>query len=275
MNGRIGLIGDPVAHSLSPSFQQAAFDALEIPIRYELWQTSREQIPERIAAIRNGEIIGANVTVPHKETFFALVDETSDRAQRAGAVNTLSLRDGILVGDNTDIPGFIAPLLERTFPFTDCQALILGAGGAARGVAVALLDVGIASLTIANRTPERAEHLASDLDDERIETTPLGEISSRLPQTDLIINATALGWHDELPLPETGFTLLPDSAIAYDLTYRETPFLQAAANAGLQVIDGLPMLVHQGAHSFEIWTGKRAPLELMMQAAIEARDARA
>lgn len=275
MNGRIGLIGDPVAHSLSPSFQQAAFDALGIPIRYELWQTSRDQIPERIAAIRNGEIIGANVTVPHKEAFFAAVDETSDRARHAGAVNTLFLRDGKLIGDNTDIPGFLAPLLERGFPFSERQAIILGAGGAARGVAVALLDAGIASLTIANRTLERADRLASDLDDERIGTTPLGEIRSYLPQTDLIINATALGWHDESPLPDADFESLPGTAIAYDLTYRGTPFLHTANAAGLQAIDGLPMLVHQGAHSFEIWTGKQAPLQLMMQAAIEARASRA
>ena len=169
ITGRIGLIGNPVEHSLSPIFQQAAFDALQIPVTYELWLTPDDQIPARIAAIRSGEIYGANVTVPHKEAFAAAVDRLSDVARRAGAVNTLMLDDdGKLFGDNTDAYGFIQPLAERDFPFAESDALILGAGGASRGVVVALLDAGIRSITIANRTLARADAMARDLGDTRI-----------------------------------------------------------------------------------------------------------
>ncbi|MDQ3549328.1 MAG: shikimate dehydrogenase, partial [Chloroflexota bacterium] len=157
LTNRIGLIGDPVEHSLSPSFQQPAFDALGLSIRYELWHTPLEKLPARLDDIRGGRALGANVTVPHKEAAFALMDAVSDVARRAGAVNTISLRDGRLVGDNTDVHGFIVPLRERGFEFHASRAVILGAGGAARGVAIALLDAGIARLTIVNRTRQRAE----------------------------------------------------------------------------------------------------------------------
>src|SRR3712207_2188765 len=110
---RIGLIGDPVEQSLSPAFQQAAFDMLGLHIRYELWQTLTEQLPERLEEIRSGAALGAHVTVPHKEAVFCLVDEVSPVARRAGAVNTVSVSEGRLVGDNTDVHGFIVPLVER------------------------------------------------------------------------------------------------------------------------------------------------------------------
>ena len=276
ITGRIGLIGNPVEHSLSPVFQQVAFDALGIPVTYELWPTTDAQIPERIAAVRSGEIYGANVTVPHKETFAAAVDRPSNVARRAGAVNTVMLDDdGTLFGDNTDAYGFIQPLLERDFPFGDSAALILGAGGAARGVVVALLDAGIAAIRIANRTLARAETLVQDLADARLSTCTLVEAPEHARAAGLVVNATALGWQDEAPVNPDFFERLPDAAIAYDLTYRQTPFLQTASAAGHPTIDGLPMLVHQGARSFELWSGQRPPVDLMMAAAIEARDARA
>ncbi|MEZ4522010.1 MAG: shikimate dehydrogenase [Thermomicrobiales bacterium] len=275
ITGRIGLIGNPVEHSLSPVFQQAAFDALNIPVTYELWQTTAEEILERIAAIRSGEIYGVNVTVPHKEAFAAAVDRASDVARRAGAVNTLMLDDeGRLYGDNTDAYGFIQPLREQDFPFAESDALILGAGGASRGVVVALLDAGIRSITVANRTLARADAMASDLGDSRIATCVLTEAPSYAGGVRLAINATALGWNDEAPVDQDFFKRLPEDAIAYDLTYRQTPYIQAASDAGLQTIDGLPMLVHQGARSFELWTDLQPPVDLMMAAAIEARDSR-
>jgi shikimate dehydrogenase len=276
ITGRIGLIGDPVAHSLSPAFQQAAFDALGIPVRYELWRTSVEEVPARLAALRSGEIYGANVTVPHKEAFAAAVDRLSEVARRAGAVNTLMLDDeGQLFGDNTDVHGFIQPLLARDFPFAERAVVVLGAGGAARAVVVALLDAGIQGITIANRTIERADALASDLNDARIATCTLAEADRAASGAGLAINATALGWHDEAPVGETFYRQLAPGALAYDLTYRDTPFLAAAASAGLETLDGLPMLVHQGARSFELWTRRSAPVELMMQAAEAARAERA
>lgn len=273
--GRIGLIGNPVAQSLSPVFQQVAFDALGIPVTYELWQTSDEEIPARIDAIRSGEIYGANVTVPHKETFAAAVDHASDVARRAGAVNTVMLdENGQLYGDNTDAYGFIQPLNERDFPFGDSHVLVLGAGGASRGIVVALLDAGIGAITIANRTLARAETMARDLADSRLSTCTLDDAAGRAADAALAVNATALGWQDEAPIGPEFFERLPDSAIAYDLTYRQTPFLKAAAKAGLETIDGLPMLVHQGVRSFQLWSGQWPPIDLMLAAATEARDAR-
>src|SRR5688572_30551661 len=142
---RIGLIGDPVDHSLSPAFQQPALDTLDDPIRYELWPTSAAEVAARLDDIRAGRALGAHVTLPHKERAFKPVDDSTDLARRAGAVNTVSVRAGRLLGDNTDIHGFIVPLRERHFPFAASRAIVVGAGGAARGVVVALLDAGIGS----------------------------------------------------------------------------------------------------------------------------------
>lgn len=271
MRKRIGIIGDPVDHSLSPVMQQAALDALGIPVDYLLWPTKSGEIPSRIAAIRSGEWFGANVTVPHKEAFVEAVDELSDLARRAGAVNTLSMRDGKLHGDNTDIPGFLAPLRERGFPFEQSSTLILGAGGASRAVAIGLLDAGIESLTIANRTPARAEQLVDYLEDDRLEASDLNQAFGMFGAYDLVVNATSLGWHGEAITPPDLWQKAGQDAIAYDLTYRFTPFLKAASDAGRATIDGLPMLVHQGVVCFKIWTGQDAPVDVMMQAALEGR----
>jgi shikimate dehydrogenase len=269
------MIGDPVEHSLSPSFQQPAFDYYNLQIRYELWLTRASEFSERMERIRSGNALGANVTVPHKETAFTAVDDRSTVAQRIGAVNTVVVRQGRLFGDNTDVHGFIVPLKEQQVPFGDLHAVIIGAGGAARGAAVALLDAGVSRLTIVNRSPARAERLVADLSDVRLRADALARIESITGDAGLIVNATALGWSgSESPIDASAMSVLPRGAIAYDLTYRETPFLRLARAAGLATIDGLPMLVHQGARSFELWTGRDAPLDLMWRAAVAARAAR-
>lgn len=271
----VGLIGDPVAQSLSPVFQQAAFDACGLPLRYELWQSTIEQIPQWLRQIRDGISLGANATVPHKEAVAELMDDLSPIAGRIGAVNTI-VRDGArLIGDNTDAHGFIVPLQQGSFDFEASAAVVVGAGGASRAVIVALLDAGIRTLTIVNRTPERAERIAHELDDARLATASLAAMETIAPMTALIVNATALGWgSDASPIERAIMERLPDGACAYDLTYRETAFLRAARDAGVATIDGLPMLVHQGARSFEQWTGLQAPVELMWDAAVAARQAR-
>ncbi len=275
MRRRVGLIGDPVDQSLSPVFQQVAFDAAGIETTYELWRTDDEDLVAAIEALREPEFIGANVTVPHKPAAAAAVDELSERARRAGAVNTIINRDGHLIGDNTDIPGFLAPLNAESFDFASTDAVILGAGGAARGVAVALLEAGCRSITVANRTVARAESLRDDLD-ASIRVISLGEeLSSRLAETSLLINSTAMGWNDDdLPISRDQLAMLHSGATVYDLTYKQTPILKAASAAGYETIDGLPMLVHQGAESFRLWTGQKAPFDAMWQAALAARDER-
>ena len=273
--GRIGLIGDPVAHSLSPAFQQAAFDACGIPVRYELLHTPPDELDERVRQLRGGEFSGANVTVPHKEFFFDAVDERSAVAERAGAVNTIICDSGRLYGENTDVFGFAESLRAIDFPFDTSSAIILGAGGAARGVVVALLESDIGRVIVANRTPSRAERLASDVDDPRISTCGIDEAVEIAAKARLLINATSIGWNDEqLPVDPVIFSSMDASALAYDLTYRKTNFLQQAEQHGLKTMDGLAMLVYQGARSFELWTTAAAPVQIMLDAATAARRSR-
>jgi shikimate dehydrogenase len=273
--GRVGLIGDPVEHSLSPAFQQAAFDALGLPVRYELWPTSAAQLPDRLAELRAGAALGANVTLPHKEAVFTAVDEVSELAQRVGAVNTLIPRAGRLLGDNTDVHGFLAPLVAQAFDFASCDAVVLGAGGAARGVVVALLEAGARRVTIVNRSLSRADAIGATLGDRRLATARSAAAADVAVGARLLVNATSLGWGGtQLPCDVHTFSVLAAGALAYDLTYRDTPFLRAAAAAGVEALDGLAMLVHQGARSFELWTGRDAPVEVMWRAALQERARR-
>jgi shikimate dehydrogenase len=276
MTLKVGLIGYPVAHSLSPAFQQAAFDALAIDARYLLWPTPPEQVPARIAALRLPGALGANVTVPHKQAAFASVDKASDRARRAGAVNTIVNRDGWLFGENTDIPGFLAPLQDLGLALASASVIVLGAGGAARGILVALLTAGCTQIAVANRSPETAARAIAAIEPSiPVDIASLDEsLTSRLPGATLLVNATSIGWEgDTLPIPEQLLDALPPSALVYDLTYRETPLIRAAARRGLATLDGLEMLIQQGAESFRLWTGREPPISVMRSAAKEARDA--
>ncbi len=273
ISGKIGLIGNPVAHSLSPAFQQPAFDYFGLPVYYELWKTEDDAIGERIEQLRSGEIYGANVTVPHKERFFALVDDCSSVAVNAQAINTIVVREGRLVADNTDVYGFLQSLDDEAFTFNGAKVMIIGAGGAARGLVAGLTSRDIGSITIANRTLSRAELIANDFQGYQIDVCDLERAPELADDADLLVNATAIGWEGErFPVSTAIFQSLSPDAIAYDLTYRQTSFLDAAMKAGIKTVDGLGMLVHQGAKSFEIWTGREAPFEVMWSAALAARD---
>ena len=273
---RLGLIGDPVAHSLSPAIQQPALDALGIPARYELWPTPASELPNRIAGLRAPDVVGANVTVPHKVAAMELVDDVSPTARRTGAINTIVNRDGDLTGDNTDVRGFSAAVAEVCADVSSRTPLILGAGGAARAVILALEGLGAAGIVVANRDPTRARRLAADLDPAAIRVVAYDDeaLSGELARAGLLINATSVGWHrGEAPLPLRLLAALPDGALVVDLTYRETDLMTAARERGLAVLDGLPMLVHQGARALELWTGRAAPLATMLEAARRAREA--
>jgi shikimate dehydrogenase len=272
-----GLIGDPVAHSLSPVMHNAAFAALGIDATYELWPTPLAELADRVASLRGGNVLGANVTVPHKEAVVPLVDEVSPTASRIGAVNTVIPRDGLLVGDNTDAYGFAKSLEEELGGRTIGRAVMVGAGGASRAVLVALQEAGALGMLLANRTVGKAEALARELGSDglpAIEPIGLDLLPAAAGGAHVLVNATAVGWHgDELPFGEGVLDLLSPEAIVVDLTYRSTALLRAASARGLRVLDGLPMLVHQGARSFELWTGQAAPLEVMFQA-VRAEHAR-
>ncbi|HEY8446417.1 MAG TPA: shikimate dehydrogenase [Thermomicrobiales bacterium] len=275
---RLGVIGDPVAHSLSPAMQQPALDALGIPATYELWHTPAAELPARIASLREPDVLGANVTVPHKQAVMPHLDEVTPLARRAGAVNTIINRDGRLTGDNTDIGGFAASLIEVCPDASERRALILGAGGAARAVVLALEGLGLSEITVANRSIERARTLQAHLKPAplAIVTMDAEALLPAIERASLLINATSLGWHPgETPIPLDWLGVLPADAVVVDLTYRDTDLLVAARERGLKTLDGLPMLVHQGAKALEQWTGRTAPIAVMMEAARLARAARA
>jgi shikimate dehydrogenase len=215
--------------------------------------------------------MGANVTVPHKQVVVPLLDEVSETARQIGAVNTIVCEDDRLGGDNTDAYGFQRSLELAHPDLATGTAVILGAGGASRAVIVALRQMGFRSIRIANRTPGRAHALAGEFG---IETVPWERVVvDAFPDADLLVNATSLGWHDEFPVPGDALGALPERAVVMDLTYRETPLLRAASERGLRTLDGLGMLVHQGARAFELWTRRSAPVDVM-QAAVVAEQAR-
>lgn len=271
---RLGIIGDPVAHSLSPALHQPALDALGIPAVYERWHTLATDLPSRIASLRDPHVLGASVTVPHKPAVMTLVDEVSPAARRAGAVNTVVNRDGALFGDNTDIYGFAQTVAAALAGPPPAVALVLGAGGAARAVVLALETAGVGEIVVANRDVARAARLADDLAPAPVRAAALNDdlLRRELPRAGLLVNATALGWYaGETPMATRLLELLPPGAVVADLTYRDTDLLLAATHRGLRVVDGLPMLVHQGARAFALWTGLPAPLDTMLAAAQAAR----
>lgn len=271
----LGVIGDPVAHSLSPALHQPALDELGIPATYERWHTTTDEIPDRIRGLRNPRVLGASVTVPHKMAVMPHLDEISATARRAGAVNTVVNRDGRLVGDNTDIHGFGVTVAEALGESRPSVALVLGAGGAARAVALALEAAGFGEIVVANRDAARAAKLASDLAPAPVRAAALDArlLGRELPRTGLLVNATSLGWHaGEMPIEASWLDHLRDDAVVADLTYRDTDLLLAAARRGLRTVDGLPMLVHQGARAFTLWTCLAAPVATMLAAARDARD---
>jgi len=270
---RLGVIGDPVAHSISPAMQQPALDALGIDAVYERWHTPLSELPARIESLRAADVLGANVTVPHKQAVIPMVDEVSPLALKAGAVNTIVNQDGRLLGDNTDVFGFMTSLQQACADVVGRQAVILGAGGASRAVVLGLQELGVERITLVNRNRERAERLRDDLGVSGVAIAESAE--PLLSSAGLLINATSLGWHiGEMPIDSALLRLLPDNALVMDLTYRETDLLIAAEASGLQTLDGLGMLVYQGARAFERFTGRQAPVDVMWAGALEARAPR-
>ena len=280
----VGVTGYPLAHTVSPAFQQPAFDHYGIPAAYRAYPATGEELPALVAALREPAWLGLNVTIPHKEAVARLVDRCTATAATIGAVNTLFKEDGSLVGDNTDAHGFLAALQNdgATDP-GGARVLLLGAGGAGRAVLVALAQAGVAHITLANRHRERAEDLLAALATAlgAQETAVVDWASADLHQVaaaaDIIVNSTAVGMAngpapDLSPLPPAVFH---GGQIAFDLVYTPslTPLLRNARQGGARTLDGLPMLVYQGAAAFERWTGKPAPLKLMKAKALAALSA--
>jgi shikimate dehydrogenase len=272
-----GVISAPGKRSLSPAFQQAAFDALDISVKYEHWETPADGLATRVTGLRAPSALGANVTVPHKEACVPLVDEADDLVRKAGALNTIHNVDGRLIGYNTDVWGFLGGLRDAGFASAGCAAVIAGAGGSAKAVAVALVGEGAASVTVVNRTLARARALVESFSGDTGRTALAASPDTReaweqaSATADLLINCTSLGAagtpeEDESPVPSD---LIRPTTLVYDLVYlpAETKLMRDARAAGARAVGGLPMLIYQGAASFEIWTGRDAPLEVMRKAA--------
>ena len=260
MDALHAVFGHPVAHSLSPRIHAAFGRQAGVALRYEAIDVEAAGFAAALAAFAARGGSGANVTLPLKEAAFALCAEASERARRAGAVNTLVRReDGAWHGDNTDGSGLVRDLTQRHgLDLRERRTLLLGAGGAARGVAPALLDAGIGELTIANRTSARADALADALGDPaRVHVRYLDDLAAQ-GEFDLVVNATSATRGGELPaLP---MAQVGPRSVAVDLSYGDAaiPFLAWARAAGCrQSVDGLGMLVEQAAESFRIWHGVR------------------
>ena len=279
MQTALGIIGYPIGHSMSPVFQQAGLDACGVDARYVAYQVAPDEVEEFVNGLRQSGILGINVTVPHKLAVMPFLDEIDDWATEAGAVNTIVNRQGRLTGHNTDGYGFLRALREGAdFEPQGRRTLILGAGGAARGVVLALAREGVGHLTIANRTPERAENLAELARNRGItaQAIPLSgtELTQAAADSELIVNCTTIGMthgpaEDDTPLPGNA---IPSTALVNDLVYNplETRLLREAAQAGAKTLGGIQMLVYQGAASFEMWLERPAPVEVMMSAAIQS-----
>ena len=284
MSSELGIIGYPIGHSISPVFQQAGLDHLGISATYQAREVHPDQVGQFIQGLRESQFLGINVTLPHKEAVIPHLDEVDDWATEAGAVNTIVNRDGRLTGHNTDGYGFLQGLkYGANFQPQGRQVLLLGAGGAARGVVLALAREGVQEIVIANRTLSRAEALVRVAQGRGVGSLAIplewNELSLAAVQADLIVNCTTLGMTHG---PDASASPLlrhqiPPTALVYDLVYNplETALLREAAHAGAGTLGGIQMLVHQGAASFEMWTGQPAPVDVMLAAAVEAMRARA
>lgn len=279
----LGVIGYPLKASLSPVFQQAALDSLGIEAVYQSWPTPEDALETRISGLRAQAVLGANVTIPHKEAVIPMMDELDSLVRRVGAVNTIVNRNGRLHAYNTDVAGFLRALTERAgFDAAGRRCLIVGAGGAARAVVAGLIDAGADSVTVINRTYARAARLVEDLGPEAT-STELGALadtpaswSAASPACDLLINCTSAGSagssaESKSPVPTD---IIRSGMLVYDLIYRpsETVLMKEAKARGARVLGGLPMLIYQGAASFEMWTGKPAPVDVMFEAAEKALE---
>jgi shikimate dehydrogenase len=277
---KLGLIGHLLEYSLSPKIHMAALDSCGLKGEYSLYPIApgdQAGLKDLLDRVRNGEITGLNVTIPHKQNVIPLLDELTPTAQAIGAVNTISMHNGELVGDNTDAPGFHAALEKflttKARRYTDTKsALILGAGGSARAVVYALINAGW-TITIASRRFEKVQALIAQLSTPNSRLTGIeyhpAAIHPLLPALSLILNTTPLGmfpdidaspWPDKLPFP-------PNAAV-YDLVYnpRETKLVKNAHSAGLPATSGLGMLIEQAALAFEIWTDHATSRDILWNA---------
>ncbi|BAQ62660.1 shikimate 5-dehydrogenase I alpha [Geminocystis sp. NIES-3708] len=270
----LGIIGNPIEHSKSPLMQNAAIEGLKLDYIYVPFEVEKDDLEAVFNGFKAVNLKGFNVTIPHKENVIPLLTKITDTAKKIGAVNTVWLTDEGWHGTNTDIDGFIAPLKELNRDWCKIIPLVLGAGGASRAVIVGCEQLGCQEIRVIGRNIQKLEAFKNSFADSnlncQISVYSWDKLTNLIPDSELIVNTTPIGMYpniDNSPLKKEQNELIKQNAIAYDLIYtpRPTLFLQQAQKRGAIIIDGSEMLVQQGAVGFEIWTGKKAPIEIMRQ----------
>ncbi|MGH8101129.1 MAG: shikimate dehydrogenase [Chthoniobacterales bacterium] len=279
---RLGILGDPVAHSLSPEMQNAALKTRQIDMQYVRFHIRTNELRSALVLLRELDFVGINLTVPHKIAGFPQIDEADERAERCGAVNTIRFRDQKMIGSNTDGEGFVRAIREEfSVDLRDLRVLLLGAGGGTgRAIAWQCALENCERLVLVNRTLEKTRMLADQLRPffasprvlgpaARLQVIEWNEtaVRAQMADIDLIVNATPLGLNPSDPAPIPGRLLMPHHLV-FDAVYGSSKslLLRAAEEAGARGANGLTMLLHQGALAFEFWFGREAPLEAMRKA---------
>ncbi len=272
---RLGIFGWPVAHSKSPQMHESAARALGIELQYERFEVAPGDLAAAVRHKHQAGIDGYNLTVPHKEAIMALVDDVAPEARAIGAVNTVVRADERYVGHNTDALGLVRSLEEAGVQLNDARVVVVGAGGAARAAVVGLSNAGANEVTVLSRRPEQGEALIKALGshaDCALEAAPLSEASWCFETATLFVQATSATLESNPRAFEFAASLpidaLPADAAVVDMVYKplRTAVLARAEEFGLTIVDGLGMLLHQGALAFEMWTGFEPPLDVMRSA---------
>ncbi len=272
-----GVIGDPVEHSLSPVMHNAAFQALDLDYVYVAFHVHRANLAAAISGMRALGLRGLNATIPHKVGVLPLLDAVDPLARQIGAVNTIVNDEGRLTGHNTDAAGFLQALVQNKFSPENKNVVIIGAGGAARAVTLALAGRG-AHLIVLNRTPQTAADLVTRVKQAFADSQAIGlemsdeNLRAAVGDADLIVNTTSVGMRPEVGLSAVPARLIEPHHTVFDIVYSpvQTRLLRDAGLSGARTISGLDMLVWQGAVAFELWTGQKAPVEIMSRALREA-----
>ncbi len=271
------IIGLPVRHSLSPALHNAAFEALGIAARYDAREVKPVDVEAAIAALRDPRCLGANVTAPHKQAVMPFLDQLSDEARTLGAVNTIVNRGGILGGDNTDALGLVRWMSQVGIDVAGQEAVVLGAGGAARAATLALARLGARRVLVLNRTREKADRLVDDLRPHACGASlEAGDLTlagaPTVAPAGAVVNATSLGHHGGAP--EVHPTWYTPGSTAIELVYNPpiTQFMKDARRAGARVENGLGMLLYQAVLAFERWTGHTPPIDVYERAATAALE---
>lgn len=270
-----GILGDPIEHSLSPTIQNAAFRGAGIDAIYLAFRVDKGRLQDALTGVRSLGILGVNVTIPYKVDVIQYIDHLDTEAEAMGAVNTIKNDAGKLTGYNTDGLGAVEALRGACGGLAHARVALMGSGGAARAIAFSLARER-AKITVLNRSLEKAQTMALQISEKlgiKIECLALNSenLERTIPEVDVLINATSIGMAPKSRETPVKKEMIHPRLVVFDIVYSplETRLLKEARAAGANAVDGLEMLVHQGAAAFEIWTGRKAPIEVMRNAALE------